>query len=108
MKIDPVVIHDDAKKWVEGKHQPTDKMREEYNPLLGFRSGNDLSCCRETMVDFLARYPASRSFLICFSWTVEAIHLPPAPDLDIFGGPLWAEKANASLELGRERMDERR
>ena len=24
-----------------------------------------------------------------FSWTVEAIHLPPAPDPDIFGKPLF-------------------
>ena len=38
---------------------------------------------------FLARYPASRSFLISLSRTVEAIHLPPAPDPDIFGEPLF-------------------
>ena len=35
--------------------------------------------------------------------------MPPAPDPDIFGGPLWAERANAlALELERERMDEQR
>ena len=40
---------------------------------------------------------------------VEAIHLPPSPDADIFGGPWWAKKANAwALELERERMDEQR
>ena len=40
---------------------------------------------------------------------VEAIHLPPAPDPDIFGGPLWAEKMNTwALELELERMDEQR
>ena len=56
-----------------------------------------------------ARYPASRSFLISFSQTVEAIHLPPAPDPDIFGRPLWAEKTSAwSLELKRGGMDEQR
>ena len=50
-----------------------------------------------------------RSFLISFSQTVEAIHLPPAPDSDIFGGPLWAKKVNAwALELERERMEEQR
>ena len=58
---------------------------------------------------FLARYPASRSFLISFSRTVEAIHLPPAPDAEIFGRPLWAEKTNAwALELEREGMDKQR
>ena len=54
----------------------------------------------------MARYPASQSFLISFSQTVEAIHLPPAPDPDIFGRPLWAEKTNArALELERRGMD---
>ena len=43
----------------------------------------------------LARYPAPRSFLISFSWTVQAIHLPPAPDPDIFGKSFWAEKRSA-------------
>ena len=40
---------------------------------------------------------------------VEAIHLPPAPDPDIFGMPLWVEKTNAWV-LGLERggMDEQR
>ena len=38
---------------------------------------------------------------------VEAINLPPAPDLDIFGRPLWAEKTNAwALELGRRGTDQ--
>ena len=33
----------------------------------------------------------------------------PAPDPDIFGGPLWAEKTNAwALELKRERTDKQR
>ena len=57
---------------------------------------------------FLAGYSASRSFLICFSWTVEAIHLPPASDPDIFEEPLLVEKMNArALGLKRKRMDER-
>ena len=54
-----------------------------------------------------AGYLASRSFLISFSRTVEAIHSPPAPDLDIFRRPLWAEKTNArALELERRGMDQ--
>ena len=35
--------------------------------------------------------------------------MPPAPDPDIFGRPLWAEKTNAwALELERGGMDEQR
>ena len=34
---------------------------------------------------FLARYPAYRSFLISFSLTEEASHLPCAPDPDMVG-----------------------
>ena len=43
MKIDPIVIHKAANKWVEGKTQPADEVREEYNPLVGFRSRDDLA-----------------------------------------------------------------
>ena len=57
MKIDPVVIPDAVNKWVEGKPYPADKMREEYNPLLGFQSGNDLSRRWETMAVFLGQIP---------------------------------------------------
>ena len=28
-----------------------------------------------------AKYPAARRFAICFSFMVEATHLPPAPDM---------------------------
>ena len=57
MIINPILIHDAANEWVEGKPQPTDKMREENNPLVGFRSRDDLSCHRETVVDFLGQVP---------------------------------------------------
>ena len=57
MKIDPIVIHDATNEWVEGKPQPTDKMREENNPLVGFRSRDDLSCRREMVADFLGQVP---------------------------------------------------
>ena len=43
MEIYPVVVHKAANKWVEGKPQPADEVREEYNPLVGFRSRDDLS-----------------------------------------------------------------
>ena len=80
-----------------------DKVREEYNPLVGV--GTICPAVRRRWPIFLARYPASQSFLISFSWMVEAIHLPPALDPDIFGIPLWAEKANAwALELEQKRV----
>ena len=48
-----------------------------------------------------AMYLAARSFAICSSFTVEATHLPPAPDM--FG---YAEKAwTRALELKEARMD---
>ena len=40
----------------------------------------------------VARYPASRSFLISFSRMVEAIHLPPTRDPDSFVNPLFDGK----------------
>ena len=48
----------------------------------------------------LAKYPASRSFLMSFSLTEEAIHLPPALDPDMIGVLFWVERARAwALEL---------
>ena len=57
MEINPVVIHKAVNKWVEGKSQPADEVREEYNPLVGFRSRDDLSRRRETVADFLDQIP---------------------------------------------------
>ena len=48
----------------------------------------------------LAKYPASRSFVMSFSLTEEAIHLPCAPDRDMVGVLFWAERMRAwALEL---------
>ena len=57
MKIDPIIIHDAANKWVKGKPETMDKMREEYNPLMGLWSGDDLSRRREMVADFLGQVP---------------------------------------------------
>ena len=47
-----------------------------------------------------AKYPASRSCVMSFSVTEEAIHLPCAPDPDMFGVLSRAGKARAwALEL---------
>ena len=48
----------------------------------------------------MAKYPASRSFLMSFSLIEEAIYFPLAPDPDMIGVLFWAEKARAwALEL---------
>ena len=37
-----------------------------------------------------AKYPAARRFVMCFSLTVEATHLPPAPDMFSCAEKIWA------------------
>ena len=55
----------------------------------------------------MTRYPASQSSLISLFLTVEAIHLPPAPDLDMVGALSRAGKARAwVLELENGWVDE--
>ena len=109
MKIDPVVIHDAANKWVKGKPEPADKMREEYNPLMGFRSRDDLSCRWKTVADFLGQIPGLPKLFDILLPDGRGHPLHPASDLDIFGGTLWAEKTNAwALGLERGGMDEQR
>ena len=72
-------------KW---KSQSTHKVGEKYDPLMGFQSWSDLPFVRQPVPMSAAKYPAALSFAICSSFTVEATHLPPAPDM--FG---CAEKA---------------
>ena len=62
MKINPVIIHDAANKWVEGKPQPADEVREEYNPLAGFRNRDDLSRCWKMVADLLGQIPGLPKF----------------------------------------------
>ena len=57
MKIDPVIIHDAANKWVKGKPKPADKVREEHDPLMGLRGRDNLSRRRKTMANFLGQVP---------------------------------------------------
>ena len=69
----------------EGKPQSMEEMRDENYPLIRLWCGDDLLFGREPMAISLARYPASRSSLMFFSMTEEAIHLPCAPDPDMAG-----------------------
>lgn len=92
MKINPILIHNSTDKWVEGKPEPADKMGKEHDSLVRLRVGTTCPAGGRRWPIFLARYSASRSFLISFSWTVEAIQMPPAPDSDIFGKLLFDGK----------------
>ena len=51
----------------------------------------------------VARYPASRSFVMFSSVMEEAIHLPPTPDM--FGVFLRRKMRTWALELECARMD---
>ena len=42
MEIYTVIIHDAANKWVKGKPDPADKMREKHDPLMGPGGGDAL------------------------------------------------------------------
>ena len=81
MKIQPIVEHEPADKWVEGKSQPTDEMGKEYNPFVGLRVGMICPMPGSRCAISAARYPASRSFMMFSSVIEGAIHLPPAPDM---------------------------
>ena len=63
MEIYPIVIHESANEWVEGKPQPADKMRKEYNPLMGFHGRDNLSRGREMVHDLLGQIPGLPEFL---------------------------------------------
>ena len=47
-----------------------------------------------------AKYRVARSFAICSSFTVEATHLPPAPDMFSSAEKTWAR----ALELEEARI----
>ena len=81
MEVQPIVEHEPANKWVEGKSQPTDEMGKEYNPFVGSGVGTICPAPGSRCAISAARYPASRSFVMSSSVTEEAIHLPPAPDM---------------------------
>ena len=81
-----------------------DEVGEEHNPLMGLRIRNDLPCIREPVRDVCSQVSGRLELRICSSFTVEATHLPPAPDM--FG---CAEKAwTWALELECAEMDKQR
>ena len=99
MKIQPVIEHEPADKWVEGKSQSTDEVGKEHDYLVGSWSQVDLPCVWKPVRDVCC--PELRNVPLLAE---EAIYLPPAPDM--FG---CAEKGRTgALELEHARIDERR
>ena len=66
---------------MQGEAQSTEEMGEEYHPLMGPRSGDELPLFGKPVRDIASQNPAFLSFLMCPSVTEETIHLPPAPDM---------------------------
>ena len=103
MKIQPVIEHEPADKWVEGESQSTDEVSKEYNPLVGFRSRDDLPCVREPVRDVCGQvsgFSELRNVLL---------HNIGDHPLASRSGHVWigfAEKVRTwALELERARMD---
>ena len=51
MEVQPVVEHEPADKWVEGKSQPADEIGKEYNPFVAFEGRDDLPRVWESVRD---------------------------------------------------------
>ena len=76
---------------------------------LGFRVGTICPLARSRWAIYFARYLGSRSLVMSFSLTEEAIHLPCPPDPDMVECFLEAEKMRTwALELEEGRAEEER
>ena len=84
-------------KW---KSQSTDEVGKEHDPLVGSWSWNDLPLVWYRCAMFAAKYPAARRLAMFFSFTVEATHLPPAPDMFNCAEKTWTR----ALELEEARV----
>ena len=51
MKIQPVLEHEPADKWVEGKYQSAEEVGKKNYPLMGFGRRDDLPCIWQPMRD---------------------------------------------------------
>ena len=84
-------------------------MRDEHHPLVGLWVGMICPLAGSWWAISFTRYPASRSLVMSFSLTKEAIHLPFPPDPDIVECFLEAEKMRTwALELENGRAEKER
>ena len=76
---------------------------------LGFGVGMIFPLAGSQWVIYFARYPASRSLVMSFSLTEEAIHLPCPPDPDMVECLLEVEETRTwVLDLENGRVEEER
>ena len=75
MKIQPVVEHEPADKWVERKSQSADEMGKKNYPLMGFGRRDDLPYVWQPVRDIRGQVSG------CMQLCDVPIHLPPAPDM---------------------------
>ena len=67
MEVQPVLEHEPADKWVEGKSQPADEMGKEYIPFVGFGGRDDLPRVWEPVRDVcghVSSFPELRNVLL--------------------------------------------
>ena len=81
MEIQAVVEHEPPYEWVERESQSAEEMGKEHYPLMGPGVGMSCPSSGSRCAMSLDKYPAFLNFLMYPSVTVEAIHLPPAPDM---------------------------
>ena len=75
---------------MEWKSQSTDEVGDEYDLSWGPKVGRTCPASSSRCAMSAAKYLAARRFAMCFSLTVEATHLPPAPDMFSCAGKTWA------------------
>ena len=81
VEIQAVVEHEPPDKWVKWEAQSMEEMGEEHHPLMGPRGGMSCPSSGSRCAMSLDKYPAFLNFLMCPFVMVEAIHLPPAPNM---------------------------
>src|SRR3954471_11025572 len=94
-----------------GNPNPRTKWGMKTTLSLGFGVGTICPLAGSRWANSFARYPASRSLVMSFSLTEEAIHLPCAPDPDMVGVLTWGgkdENLGAGAREWRRQRERRR
>ena len=106
MEVQPVVEHEPADEWVEGKSHPADEMGKEYNPFMGLGGRNGLPRAWEPVRNVCGQVSGFPELLNVL------LRNGAGHPLASRSGHAWndfAEKEKAwALELERGEMDEQR
>ena len=81
VEIQAGVEHELPDEWKQRKAQTAEEMGEEYHPLMGPRSGDELSLFEKPVRDVTSQISGLPQVFMCPSVTEETIHLPPSPDM---------------------------